>query len=384
VGFAYLGGNVDKITKVFLIIYFFILVQSLLPGMLFAQYYRTDYLEPINSGGWGTSLKTFDNEFCVKPGDVWYVDIWMRNVSSLPDPTAGGCFLDFKGSTAFLKVNSVSRYGKDYELPGPWDTGGLVLIGPVGDLQEGQVMIQVANLSGAQRDSDGDIIITRVEFECVAEGTVNAIVSTIPGFDTWGPTPPWNDGEIAHAFIMMQQDPGCPLDSDLDGVPDDGDKSGMPGDNLCGNGGTENCDDNCLYTPNGPTRGTCTNSITRIISSGQYCTDDSGCERGQFCEMVQSDTYPPGGNGIGDACDCEANFDCDQDVDAQDVTAFLADFGRSIYNRPCTNEDPCKGDFSCDGDVDAVDVTKFIEDFGRSRYNNPCPLCELVSWCVYP
>ena len=26
----------------------------------------------------------------------------------------------------------------------------------------------------------------------------------------------------------------------------------------------------------------------------------------------QTDTYPPfGGNGIGDACDCEGNFDCD-------------------------------------------------------------------------
>jgi hypothetical protein len=97
----------------------------------------------------------------------------------------------------------------------------------------------------------------------------------------------------------------------------------------------------------------------------------------------QLDVYPPQGNGIGDACDCEGNFNCDQDVDANDVTAFLADFGRSIYNNPCTNEDQCKGDFSCDRDVDAQDVTKFLEDFGRSQYNNPCPVCEVGNWCVY-
>jgi len=98
----------------------------------------------------------------------------------------------------------------------------------------------------------------------------------------------------------------------------------------------------------------------------------------------QEDTYPPQGNGIGDACDCEANFDCDTDVDANDVTAFLTDFGRSIYNNPCTNENQCQGDFSCDGDVDATDVTKFLEDFGRSQYNNQCPLCTSgTPWCVY-
>jgi len=65
------------------------------------------------------------------------------------------------------------------------------------------------------------------------------------------------------------------------------------------------------------------------------------------------------------------------------LTAFLTDFGRSIYNRPCTNGDQCYGDFSCDGDVDAADVTKFLEDFGRSQYNNPCPVCQAGDWCVY-
>ena len=97
----------------------------------------------------------------------------------------------------------------------------------------------------------------------------------------------------------------------------------------------------------------------------------------------QLDTSPPQGNDIGDACDCEANFDCDEDVDGAEVTAFLADFGRGGYSIPCTNDTPCSGDFLCDGDVDAADVTKFLEDFGRGTYDRPCPECDGSPWCSY-
>ena len=97
----------------------------------------------------------------------------------------------------------------------------------------------------------------------------------------------------------------------------------------------------------------------------------------------QEDSYPPGGNGIGDACECEADFDCDGDTDAEDVTTFLGDFGRNSYNDPCSSDYPCSGDFECDTDVDATDVTKFLEDFGRNTYNNPCPACTGGAWCSY-
>jgi len=98
----------------------------------------------------------------------------------------------------------------------------------------------------------------------------------------------------------------------------------------------------------------------------------------------QEDSYPPDGNGIGDACECESDFDCDGDVDAGDVETFLVDFGRFEFNNPCINVNQCNGDFSCDGDVDAVDVEKFLEDFGRFQFNNPCPACVAGDWCVYP
>jgi hypothetical protein len=33
----------------------------------------------------------------------------------------------------------------------------------------------------------------------------------------------------------------------------------------------------------------------------------------------------------------------------------------------------CNGDFNYDGNCDANDVSTFLEDFGRSQYFNPCP-----------
>jgi hypothetical protein len=97
----------------------------------------------------------------------------------------------------------------------------------------------------------------------------------------------------------------------------------------------------------------------------------------------QEDTYPPQGNGIGDACDCESDFNCDGNVDADDVGPLLIDFGRSIFSNPCTNAVPCNGDVNCDVNVDAFDVSAFLEDFGRSQFNNPCPPCVVGDWCVY-
>ncbi len=97
----------------------------------------------------------------------------------------------------------------------------------------------------------------------------------------------------------------------------------------------------------------------------------------------QQDIYPPAGNGIGDACDCEGDFTCDRDVDGGDVTLFQSEMGRNRYTRPCTNVDPCNGDFDCDGDVDGWDNMLFKQDSGRSPYNRPCPLCTPGEWCNY-
>jgi hypothetical protein len=99
-------------------------------------------------------------------------------------------------------------------------------------------------------------------------------------------------------------------DTDGDGVPD--------------------ADDNCPAHPNGPNLGTCIHGTL-----GEICTDSGECGTGGFCSTNQEDDYPPGGNGIGEACECEGNFDFDQDVDGTDAARFKSDFGRSPFSDPC-------------------------------------------------
>ena len=69
--------------------------------------------------------------------------------------------------------------------------------------------------------------------------------------------------------------------------------------------------DNCPNHPNGPALGTCTSGSMELIGV-QSCTipgiNESECGTNGYCSMSQEDFYPPGGNGIGDACDCESDF----------------------------------------------------------------------------
>ena len=174
------------------------------------------------------------------------------------------------------------------------------------------------------------------------------------------------------------------------GLPDDRDEDGI----LDGQ-------DNCPTVPNGTSVGTCSSGYT-----GVSCTTNGDCGVDGFCSLNQEDTdtdgtgdvcdncpdlfnvtqddnYPPGGNNCGDACECEGNFDGDDDVDGTDSYTFGTDFGRNQWLAPCTPENRCNGDFDCDGDVDAADVIEFRDDFGRSGYSDPCPLGAEGDWCSY-
>jgi hypothetical protein len=138
--------------------------------------------------------------------------------------------------------------------------------------------------------------------------------------------------------------------------------------------------DNCPNHPNGPLLGIC------LYGLGEgTCMTNEECGLNGFCSMNQEDNYPPPeGNDIGDVCECEGNFDCDDDCDGSDAFLIKEDFGRSQFFNPCESGDPCNGDFDCDNDCDGSDAHTFKRDFGRSSLSNPCPACEVgIDWCVY-
>ena len=127
---------------------------------------------------------------------------------------------------------------------------------------------------------------------------------------------------------------------------------------------------------------TTTTTVAAGDSDNDGITDDmDNCP--EMPNQDQSDLFPPDGNGIGDACECEGNFDCDEDCDGTDAATFKSDYGRGGYNSPCASGTPCNGDFDCDEDVDGSDAAVFKGDFGRGGYNTPCPTCVVGEWCSY-
>ena len=80
-------------------------------------------------------------------------------------------------------------------------------------------------------------------------------------------------------FVMSLND--SMLDTDADGIPDDGDGSGTAGDLRCTGGETQDCDDNCPTTPT-PTRrtGTAAGWVTSATTASRWRTGRSCPTRG--------------------------------------------------------------------------------------------------------
>ena len=278
----------------------------------------------------------------------------------------------------------------------------------------------------------------KLDSPCINRG--DGTITSLTERDYWKnivPSPEGGKCDIgAHEFVYG--------DSDGDGILDDGNNSSILGDSPCTGGVIENCDDNCIgiynpdqadsdsdgigdvcdpcpndpgndldkdgicgdldpcpndpgndldkdgicgdldncpTTPNGPLLGTCTKNHSILV--GSPCMTNNDCGLYGFCSMHQEDTSPPYGNGIGDACECEGDFDCDGDVDGSDLRLIMIDIFRNRRFNACTNSNPCYGDFDCDQDVDAIDLIKFRYDYGRRLKRNPCPACRVGERCAY-
>jgi len=159
--------------------------------------YRMDVLEEENPGGWTNSLKTFDKEYLMAPGQTIDIDIWVNDVPGAA--TAGGLWIDFTESKDTITYISAGRYNGE-EFPGPWQQGGVIVNEPEG---VGTFLIAVLQLGNAQPDSHGDLIIARITIKYLKAVNAQITISTIPDVTTWGPSPPWNDGEVLRATLSI-------------------------------------------------------------------------------------------------------------------------------------------------------------------------------------
>jgi len=215
-------------------------------------------------------------------------------------------------------------------------------------------------------------------------------------------------------------------DSDLDAICDDGDNSGVVGDNPCTSGQTQNCDDNCidvpnsgqqdadgdglgdacdlcpddpnknepgqcgcgipdndtdldasadcqdncLYKPNDSGLGTCVKIVGGVhAGTGVVCYGLEDCGENELCDMNQGDCN---GNGIGDACECYADIsgstgNPDSKVDAFDLLKMKQEFNRT----GCTPE-TCQADLNADGKVDSFDLLIMKVQFNKTG----CPVLQ--------
>ena len=87
---------------------------------------------------------------------------------------------------------------------------------------------------------------------------------------------------------------------------------------------------------------------------------------------------------MGDACDCEGDFNCDGSVDDRDARIFKRNQLKTCYSlNPCPHEDLCKDDFDCTGKIDGADEMLFKSALRQKSKQQPLPdMCRGGVVCV--
>jgi hypothetical protein len=135
--------------------------------------YFTDLLEPGNPGGWTSSLKTFDDEWTLSPGEEIEVDIWLNDIPETM--LLSGFWLEYDSS--LVSIIEVKAYDSNL-LPGPWGSGLTAIVPEPDGL--GTYFLILGQGGCVYPDVGGDIIQGRIRLRCESLGDVNIIIQPIP------------------------------------------------------------------------------------------------------------------------------------------------------------------------------------------------------------
>ncbi len=228
---------------------------GLMAGSVYAQSYCQDVLEAGNPGGITTGLKTCDtvNPVTLNPGDTFSIDIWAADI---PESIISSGF-EMLYNPAQVSLVSVQAYD-GVDIAGPWDgTATLKIPDAYGPGSYVLALVQLGTCPVP--DAGGDVIIAKVTFQCLANGSGDISVKGITDFDT---TVGCTSGIVYDATMgtntlnVTIEAEGCTVDAECeDTLYCNGAETCNTVTGLCEPGTPPSCDDGVACTTDACTEG---------------------------------------------------------------------------------------------------------------------------------